>query len=525
MMNQIAGPVRTQESSLRDIYYLLFRHTKKVVFTFIGVVVLVTLGTFMLPEIYQSDAKLLVKLGRESVTLDPTASTGQIITTYQSREQEINSEIEILRSRELAEEIVDSIGVTAVLTSPDEKLLGDTSATGKARDTLRKTRTQVRSITEAPARMLAQIDLVDDLAQREQAVLALMRNLRVDPQKNSNIISVTYEARSAMMANLVVSTLIEAYLNKHIKVHATAGSFEFFTEQTDELKNDLGQTEQTLTDLKKKVGIASLEEQRSNLLKRITSLEQEGDSNSSDLAASQARVRALESLINDLPNLVENQRVAGNEWMNQDLYRLKLQEQELLSQYTEDSREVREIRRQIEEATRALTTQSQSTFGSSSTYLSLQQELLIERARVSSLESRSKELASLLAGARAELNVITDNEAQLAQLELKRALQEENYKKYYGNLEQSRIDEELQKQKLSNISVIQEATQPMKPVRPNKLLNIALGFVLAFFAGISLAFFAEFIDHSIKTQEDVEQRLQLPTLIAIPELEQNLQEF
>ena len=51
------------------------------------------------PEIYRSDAKLMVRIGRESVTLDPTATTGQVIAVGPSRESEINSEMEILKSR------------------------------------------------------------------------------------------------------------------------------------------------------------------------------------------------------------------------------------------------------------------------------------------------------------------------------------------------------------------------------------------------------------------------------------------
>lgn len=501
MMNQImdVAPARPPESSLRDIYYLLFRHKKLALTTGIVVLVLVIAGTFLLPEIFESEAMLLVKLGRESVSLDPTVTTGQIVTTYQSREQEINSEIEILRSRELTEQVVNVVGVEALLRNPLVIAPIDSAqgypATARERE------------------------------EYEKAILAVSRNLLVEPQKNSNIIIVRFEAKSPMLANTVITTLINSFLDKHIKVHATEGSFEFFTEQTTGLRDELTTTEAELTELKKSIGIASLEEQRSNLLERITALEREIDSTRSDRAASRSKVQELERLIEDLPNMVESQRVTGNDWMNQDLYRLKLDELDLLSRYSEDSREVREIRRQIEEATLALSAQSQTTYGSNTTVRSLQQELLIERALLAAYESRTEEVAQRLTEARGELTVITDNEARLAQLERTRDLQEENYKKYYDNLEQARIDREIQRQKLSNISVIQEATMPIKPVSPNKTLNVALGLVLAVFSSISLAFFAEFVDHSIKSQEDVEQRLQLHTLIALPVMHQNLDEL
>jgi uncharacterized protein involved in exopolysaccharide biosynthesis len=108
------------EKSLRDVYNVLFRHKLKIVLFFLVVFVTVTLGTFLVAEIYRSDAKVLVRLGRESVSLDPTATTGPVISVGQQREYEIKSELEILNSKELVEKVVDAIGPQAFLESPEE---------------------------------------------------------------------------------------------------------------------------------------------------------------------------------------------------------------------------------------------------------------------------------------------------------------------------------------------------------------------------------------------------------------------
>ena len=125
-MSQIANDSYPQRS-LRDFHYILFRHKWKVIVFFLAVMVTVTLGTFLAAEIYRAEAKLLVRIGRENVSLDPTATTGQIISIGQSRESEINSELEILKSRELAEKVVDAMGPKAFLERPDEEIIGDPS--------------------------------------------------------------------------------------------------------------------------------------------------------------------------------------------------------------------------------------------------------------------------------------------------------------------------------------------------------------------------------------------------------------
>jgi uncharacterized protein involved in exopolysaccharide biosynthesis len=71
---------KNQERSLRDIYYVLFRHKWKTIPFFLAVVITVTVGTLLATKIYQSEAKVMLRLGRENVSLDPTVVTGPIVS-------------------------------------------------------------------------------------------------------------------------------------------------------------------------------------------------------------------------------------------------------------------------------------------------------------------------------------------------------------------------------------------------------------------------------------------------------------
>ena len=77
---------RPVEGSVRELFRIIFRHKRMVLRFFLGVMLIVVLATFLSPSRYSSDAKLLVRVGRESVTLDPTAATGQIVSISQSRQ-------------------------------------------------------------------------------------------------------------------------------------------------------------------------------------------------------------------------------------------------------------------------------------------------------------------------------------------------------------------------------------------------------------------------------------------------------
>jgi capsular exopolysaccharide synthesis family protein len=80
---------------------------------------------------------------------------------------------------------------------------------------------------------------------------------------------------------------------------------------------------------------------------------------------------------------------------------------------------------------------------------------------------------------------------------------------------QEKID--LAIQKTAIVETVDKAEPGLRPVRPNKPLNIALGIIVGLVVGIGLAFFIEYLDTSVKTIDDVERALQAPVLGVIPQ--------
>ena len=73
----------------------------------------------------------------------------------------------------------------------------------------------------------------------------------------------------------------------------------------------------------------------------------------------------------------------------------------------------------------------------------------------------------------------------------------------------------------SNIRVVERATIPPVPVSPNKKRNVLLGIVLGLMGGVGLAFFFEYLDQTLRTEEDVQEYLNLPVLSVIPEADKS----
>lgn len=518
-MSEKIDPVQTayRQFSLRDFYYVLFRHKGMMLLFFIVVIATVTLGIMLSPAIYRSEAQLLIRLGRESVTLDPTATTGQIIPVSESRERQINTELALLGSREIIECAVEAIDPEVLLHEEHPMKVSGQPLPRKTKDFLGTVSEKLRGLLRHPKRA--------SLDHSAEAVKLVMANFDIENQSNGSTIDLAYESQNPTLAQKILTQLIESYLEKHIAVHRTPGSFEFFTRQSKHLRSRLEELESELQTLRVKTKISSLEQQQKVLLDRISVLQQDVDTTDTALASSQAKVRMLREILGDLPEKVVTGKTVGfpnyaADEMRARLYELQLREQELVSKFSLENRYIQDIRRQIAAAKTLLAQEeperTQSTEALNEIYQQVRSALLTEEASLASLEAQAEVLKECLAAAEEKLRILSDAGDRIKALTREIEIQEANYRKYSDNLEQARIDDALETGKISNVSIVQAATLPVDPVRPRRLLNILLGLLVGIFGAIGLAFVLEYLDHSIRRPEDVEARLRLPLLTCIP---------
>ena len=84
----------------------------------------------------------------------------------------------------------------------------------------------------------------------------------------------------------------------------------------------------------------------------------------------------------------------------------------------------------------------------------------------------------------------------------------------------ARIDEELDREQISNAIKAQEATLAEKPVSPSKLLIGALATMLSLFAVVSLVLISEKLSTPIYKAEQLQETLPIPVFGVLPEHQQ-----
>src|SRR6478672_9574144 len=108
-----------------DVPRFMWRHRRTVLSTFTVGMALTLLYLAVAPRKYRSEAKVLVRIGRESITLDPTATTGQFVAMAETRDAELHGVEELLASRATAEKIVDQFGPRVILEKRSTASVGD----------------------------------------------------------------------------------------------------------------------------------------------------------------------------------------------------------------------------------------------------------------------------------------------------------------------------------------------------------------------------------------------------------------
>jgi len=443
------------------------------------------------PDVYVSEAQLLVKIGRESMEMIPTADQSRAVSV--SRGPSISTEIEILKNPEIYEELVDALGIEAFIDREyNPSVNTDTTHTNVSVSNM-------------------QYDMV---RARENIISQLKRSINVDAKRGTNIIIIRYAYTKPEVAHTVVSKLIDIFYEKHIAVHYSSSTYDFFVEQVDSTKKALYNVEKKIAELKNELNIGSSGEYRPYIESRIESYQNQIDLNSTAIAISESKIAVLAKNLEKLPEVIETERITGND---NTLNELWVKEQELLSKYSEENIQVIEIRRQIAEAGKLLNDRSQVNRGVNTTYQELLQNLILEESNFESLKAKDREQRKMLADLTSKIIQVNVSGVEIDQLEREREILSANYMKYRGSLEEATIEQIVQKQKISNISVLQPPSRPTRPLATRKRRNIALGIFMGFFGGIGIAFVSEFMDHTIKRPEDIDKRLQLRTLAIIPE--------
>lgn len=472
--------------SLRDFMSILFKHKQKILVVFLATVATVTVGSFLIPPTYEAKSSLLVKFGREYIYQPEVGERPQDMRLVPLNQEEvINSEIQILTSRDLIEKVITTLGM--------EKIYPD--------------------LVENPS---------EEMEPLEMAIQRFRKKLSVEGVKNSNVIQVSFQHKEPKIAASSVNLLIDFFKEKHLQVFSDTRS-SFLEQQLVTYEQKLKESENNLESFKQRHKVSSLDEQRSLLLKQRTDLDTSFKNTQNQIKELQQKIASLEKQMQTISEsktlYTETDRYKVIDEAKVKLLTLQLREQELLQNYNESNRLIVNVRKEIKLVKDFLLEQEEAIKGEVKTgnvvYQEAEKEIIKAKADLSSQEAKETSLKLQLAQLDRAIQNFDLREKDLQNLSREQANNEKNYQTYLHKVEEARISDDMNRQKMANLSVIQAAAVPMKPIKPKKGLNIFLSVILGAVSGLGYAFFSEYTAQGLLTPEDAEKRLNLPVIATI----------
>lgn len=497
--------------STADIARVARRHRGKLIGLPLVVLTLAAGVILFAPRTYRSEGKLLLQIGRESVGMDPTATTGQTINLMQNgRDAEVNSAMDILQSRGVLEQVVDALGPAYILRGGPEK----TGAKNPVTDAL-------LGVARGAVKALKSIDPVSP---REEAYIKLTKRLAVKGDRDSTVITVQYDAESAKGAQAILEKVIDVYQREHLRVHRNQNSRPFFAEQRDLLERQLTEAQSELRDAKSKMGLSNIESRQSTLEARLQAVELAHITVAQDLQSAEAQVMniGLQLQNTDEREVTSRTRVPnqGADLLRDQLYELEIKEMDLKSRFSSDHPSVVAIRDQIREARRVLTdqqeTREETVDDINPLHRELRAQLQAQRTAAAGFRARLDMLSSQRDSILADLKALNAFEVELSELKRREDVAAVKFTSYAERYEQARLDEQLEEQLISSVTLAQPPSFAEKPVSPSKLL-VLLGALMASVGGAAAwVVGSEQLNDRLRDADEAAEMIGLPVFADIP---------
>jgi uncharacterized protein involved in exopolysaccharide biosynthesis len=448
-------PTSEQEIHLRDYLLVLYKQRWLAIVTFVLVVAGATIWTFVQTPIYEGTVRVLID--REPPRVVNIQEVQPLEATSQDYYQ---TQYEIIKSRPVIERAIDNMGLARRMP----RLVG----------------------APDPAR-------------------ALLRVVQVEPKRNTRLVDIKVQDPDAVLAAETANGIAKAYarFNLENKLNSTRDALVWLSEQMNELKAKVQDSEVALQKYREKAGIVGVEQQRNITAQKTVEL------NKAYLDA-QAQRLGVESRLRELGNLAKGGVQSGlllayrESPLIQKLVAessdLEVQLSKALKIYKEKHPEVLKIRSQMEQVQERMRQEVETALRS------VEAEYKVAKAREDALAAR-------MDAVKRETLDLNEKEIQYTALQREVGSNQQLYDVVLKRVKETGLSGGLE---TNNVRIVEEAQVPRSPVRPRIWLNISLALVVGLMFGGGLAFFVEYFDNTIKTPEEAERYLGLPTLGMIP---------
>nr|WP_178120395.1 MULTISPECIES: exopolysaccharide transport family protein [unclassified Pseudomonas] len=496
------------------LFFIFRREFKLAVITTIVVAVL---GAFLLPARYESDARLLVKPGRDNTTLPIEAANRQTLIAPSTQHDPIVDEEKMLTGRPIVHIVAERY--LAMTSEPPQ---------GFWKVTKFYVKKAAGEVLDAVRSVLQFVGLAEKQSPLERLATKLEKNFEAGHEPGSSVIEISFTWDDPVIAQKVVETWVDAYLEERARILGRKSLHTFYEAERTKVATNIQGLKDELQGRLKQIDSISVDARLKNLTNQIDRVTDAKVTAQNQIAGIRSFLANASQQIKSQPAEVVTARETSLNPTQLDLKRqlnaLQVERARLLRTYLPGTPQVNQIEQNIrdmealsaQEATRL--ERSQNT-APNSLVINVKQQIidaqLQERKLAGEIENYDKTLAEL----RAQRDQAMTDEPELNKLTQQLRTAEKSYALYSENLEQARIDHELDSSQISNIALIEHATLNPARVFPKSLLILLFTIPAGLAVGLLTIYVLYLLDQRIHDGARLQEVFGVPLWSSIPDVQ------
>ncbi|MGH9327378.1 MAG: GumC family protein [Terriglobia bacterium] len=470
-------------------YWAIIRKRRWVVLACLVVVfATVAIGTLKEKPVYQG--KVLIEIDpqppnvvnfKEVVSVDPVDVEAYLETQYK-----------ILKSRSLAEQVVRDLQLYRI---PE----------------FYKARLFFGLVYQAPKILPSPSEPNPDVNADyyRNSISHLQGSIDISPVRRSNLVQVSFDSYNPEVAAQVANKLANDYIiqNLEVKWNETMKASKWLAGRLYEMQAKLEKSEDELQAYARSRGILYIDtkdnSQQSLASARMEELMQEyGQAQSAMFEQKGLYSLVKKGKVEDLPGVLNNGLIQN---LEESMANAKEEYATITTWVKPDYPKARQVQRQIKALQNEVDRQKAAIIAN-----------IVQNYKSS--EHRAKYLAAAINEQKKGMSALNQ---KLVQYNILKRQVDSNRELYQGLLQRMKEAQVSAGLTASNIRIVDTAIVPKAPVKPRVFLNLALGLIAGLGLGVGLAFFQEYLDKTLKTSDDVERLLRLPSLGILPKFALN----
>jgi len=499
------APQEEKEINLRDYWKVIRKRRWTIVAFFLIVLVTTAIGTFTMKPVFRGTCT--IQIDKENPQI---VDFKEIFSMNMWDQDYYQTQYKILETRSLARRVIHSLKLSEhpefLPTSPSPLQKWKSDLWASLSDFTRIFYSSNKSPSNVPSKdPLKETDSEKsslEMAKETGLINAFLGKLKIEPIRNSRLVKIHFDSNYPELSSQVADTLATNYIQQNLehRFNATEQAKDWLTTQIDLLKAKVERADEALQAFGSKHDILSLEDKENITMQRLTELNEAVAKAEADRMAREAIYRQTRDRNSDaLPAISENKLILD---LKQSSIQLETQYVKLSETYKPEYPEMIKLKRQIDSIQKRMDSEiGRILAGIRSDYESALRRESLVRAAFEQQKAKAIEMK--------------DDAIQYNILKREADTNRDLYKDLLQRVKQAGVSASMT---ASNIKVVDHAEVPAGPYKPNKQMNLLLAAVIGLFLGVGLAFFFEYLDNTVKTPEDVEGLLRLPSFGMVPEV-------